>query len=90
MTLLDWSMYLATSTAFVLLLFAFGLVSHGHLSTVWLLLVLIVSFAVSALIPNAVLAAPVNDAIFDDTGSTIQSKYLKTTMIAYSSTFEKN
>lgn len=89
MMLLDWSSYLAASITFVLSPVAFGLVSRGQLSTLWLLLVLIVSFVVSALIPNAVLAAPVNDTIFDDTGSTIQSKYLKTTTIAHSSTFEK-
>lgn len=89
MTLLDWSSYLAACIAFALLPFAFGLVSRGHLSTFWLLLVLIVLFATSAFIPNTVLAAPVNDTIFDGTGSMIQSKYLKTKMIAHSSAFEK-
>lgn len=89
MTLLDWSMYLAASTAFVLLLVAFSLICHNRMSTVGLLLILIVSFIASAFIPSAVLVTPVNDTLFDGTGSMIQSKYLKTTMIAHSSTFEK-
>lgn len=88
-TLLDWSMYLAASTAFALLPVAFSLVYHNRLSTVGLLLVLIVSSIASAFIPSVVLVTPVNDAIFDGTGSMIQSKYLKTTVIAHSSTFEK-
>lgn len=88
-TLLDFSVFLVSFIGLVLVMITLGSARNSCTSTLGLTIILAISFVMSAFIPSAVLVAPVNHAIFDSTGSKIQSKYLKANTVITSRTFEK-